>query len=236
MHLPRRRFLQTLAAAAAVPSAWSASHAAAPLPVEILDTHQHLWDLNKFQMAWLSGAPEVLRKSYGLKEYAEATRGLPVRALYMEVDVAEADLDSEASEARRICQEGNSQTLAAIVGGRPASDKFEDYLKRHGEGGVVKGVREVLHPADRPRGFCLEGPFVRGIRVLGKLGLTFDFCIRVGELGDAERLAAQCPETQFILDHCGSVDSKAFMKAPPTGSGPWNGWPNCPTWPAKSPG
>ena len=215
MHLPRRRFLQTLAAAAAVPSAWSVSNAAGPLPVEILDTHQHLWDLNKFQMAWLSGAPEVLRKSYGLKEYAEATRGLPVRALYMEVDVAEADLDSEASEARRIGQEGNSQTLAASVGGRPASDKFEDYLKRHGEGGVVKGVRQVLHPADLPRGFCLEEPFVRGIRVLGKLGLTFDLCIRVGELGDAERLAAQCPETHFILDHCGNVDSKAFMKAPP---------------------
>ncbi len=214
MTLHRRHFLQTVAAAA-LPSAWTLSRAAAALPGEILDPHQHLWDLNKLRMSWLSGASEVLRKSYGLKEYAEATEGLPVRALYMEVDVDEADLDTETAEVRRICLEGNSQTLAAIVGGRPASEKFEDYLKRHEEGGVIKGVREVLHSRARPRGFCLEEPFVRGIRVLGRLGLTFDLCMRAKELGDAEQLAAQCPETQFILDHCGNVDLKAFMKAPP---------------------
>jgi L-fuconolactonase len=134
----------------------------------------------------------------------------------MEVDVAEDNLDLEAEALRRLCASGSSQTFAAILGGRPASDRFEEYLKRHSEGGFLKGLRRVLHNPETPRGLCLERDFVHGIRALGKHGLTFDLCMRAGELSDAASLAAECPDTTLILDHCGNVDAKAFMKSPPS--------------------
>jgi L-fuconolactonase len=206
----RRAFLQALGFAALSAKSFSAAE-----PVlEIIDTHQHLWDTRKQQLPWLSGAPEVLRRNYQPAEYEAATEGLPVRALYMEVDVAETHLDEEAEALRRLCSAKSSQTFAAVLGGRPSSERFEDYLKRHGEGGFLKGIRRVLHTPETPRGLCLEKDFVRGIRSLGKQGLTFDLCMRPGELNDAAALAAECPDTTLVLDHCGNADPKAFLKSP----------------------
>ena len=208
----RRAFLQAFGLAALPLQAVSAAE-----PVlEILDTHQHLWDTRKQQLPWLAGAPEILRRNYLSEDYAAATEGLPVRALYMEVDVAEAHLNEEAEALRRLCASKSSQTFAAILGGRPSSAQFEDYLKKHSEGGFLKGLRRVLHTPETPRGLCLEKDFVRGIRALGKQGLTFDLCMRPGELNDAAALAAECPDTTLVLDHCGNADTKAFLKAPPS--------------------
>lgn len=183
---------------------------------EITDTHQHLWDTRKQSLPWLGGAPEILRRNYLPADYAAATEGLSVRALYMEVDVAEAELNEEAEAMRRLCASKSSQTFAAILGGRPASEHFEDYLKRHAEGGFFKGLRRVLHTPETPRGLCLEKDFVRGIRLLGKQGLSFDLCMRPGELNEAAALASECPDTTLVLDHCGNGDPKAFLKSPPS--------------------
>jgi L-fuconolactonase len=208
----RRAFLQVCGLAALSPQP---VFAADPAP-EILDTHQHLWDTRRQQLPWLAGAPEILRRNYLPADYAAATEGLPVRALYMEVDVAEAHLDEEAESLRRLCASKSSQTFAAVLGGRPSSERFDDYFKRHNEGGFLKGLRRVLHTPETPRGLCLEKDFVRGIRALGKQGLTFDLCMRPGELNDAAALAAECPDTTLVLDHCGNADTKAFLKSPPS--------------------
>jgi L-fuconolactonase len=210
--LSRRAFLKAVGLAALAPNLVSADESV----FEILDTHQHLWDTRQQQLPWLAGAPEILRRNYLPADYDAATEGLPVRALYMEVDVAETHLDGEAEALRRLCTSKSSKTFAAVLGGRPSSERFEDYLKRHSEGGFLKGLRRVLHTPETPRGLCLEKDFVRGIRALGKLGLTFDLCMRPGELNDAAALAAECPDTTLVLDHCGNADPKAFLRASPS--------------------
>ena len=35
--------------------------------------------------------------------------------------------------------------------------------------------------------------------------MSFDLCMRPGELLDAVRLVDRCPQTRFILDHCGNM-------------------------------
>jgi predicted TIM-barrel fold metal-dependent hydrolase len=208
----RRAFLQALGLA----SLPLQSGSAAEPVLEIIDTHQHLWDTRKQQLPWLAGAPEILRRSYLSSDYLTATEGLPMRAIYMEVDVSETSFEEEAESLRRLCASKSSQTFAAILGGRPSSEGFEEYLKRHSEGGFLKGLRRVLHTSETPRGLCLEKDFVRGVRALGKQGLTFDLCMRPGELNDAAALAAECPDTTLVLDHCGNADTKAFLKSPPS--------------------
>ena len=46
--------------------------------------------------------------------------------------------------------------------------------------------------------------FVDGVRELGRRELSFDLCMRPAELADGARLVSLCPETRFILDHCGN--------------------------------
>ena len=43
--------------------------------------------------------------------------------------------------------------------------------------------------------------------------MSFDLCMRPGDLTDGAKLTEACPETRFIVDHCGNADPKAFFKA-----------------------
>jgi L-fuconolactonase len=66
-------------------------------------------------------------------------------------------------------------------------------------------VRQVLHNDNIKAGTCLDAKFIRGIRLLGELDKSFDLCMRPGELLDAGKLIDACPDTRFILDHCGNA-------------------------------
>ncbi|MCA9103170.1 MAG: twin-arginine translocation signal domain-containing protein, partial [Planctomycetales bacterium] len=153
MQTTRRQFIAAtaLAAAAGVAAADPRRVAMAnetpesPLNRPIIDTHQHLWDLKRLRLPWLAGAPEKLQRSFGTADYLVATAGLDVRAVYMEVDVAEADHVAEAEHVIALATDPAQPTVAAVIGGRPGEDGFEAYIRRFAGEPAVKGVRRVLH-------------------------------------------------------------------------------------------
>ncbi|MFN8445684.1 MAG: amidohydrolase family protein [Caldilineaceae bacterium] len=172
----------------------------------IIDTHQHLWDLDRFTLHWTAGSPSLAR-NYLQSDYAQATQGLNVvKAIYMEVDVDESQQVAEAEYIIDQCQRPDTPTVGAVISGRPASDGFRDYIMRYKGSPYIKGVRQVLHGDGTPPGYALQPSFVKGVQLLGELGMSFDICVRPGELSDAVKLVDQCPGTQFILDHCGNGD------------------------------
>jgi L-fuconolactonase len=207
----RRSFLQTSAALAvagyALPIASPLLSTAADMPdsLPIVDTHHHLWDLDRFQLPWLKPG-EPLAKSFVMSDYREATAGLNVvKTVYMEVDVDPSQQDAEVEYVTALCRAEDNPMAAAVVSGRPASETFTKYLGRHKDNVYIRGIRQVLHVPGTPRGYCLEKPFVAGVQRLGEQGWSFDLCMRSGELADAVKLADQCPGTRFVLDHCGNA-------------------------------
>jgi L-fuconolactonase len=113
----------------------------------------------------------------------------------------------------------------AVVSGRPAEDGFADWVRLLMEKPVVKGVRQVLHVPEATRGTCLQARFIHNIRLLGEAGLRFDLCLRSAELADAEKLAAACPNTLLILDHCGNPNPNVVAGlAEPDGGHTADGW------------
>lgn len=171
----------------------------------IIDTHQHLWDLKKFRLPWVTKGHK-LDRDYVMSDYLAATKGLGVvAAVYMEVDVDPKQQQAEADELIAICKKGDTPTKAAVISGRPASDGFPKYIRAFKGSPYIKGIRQVLHGDTKP-GYCLGREFVAGIRLLGELGLSFDLCMRHAELPDAAKLVGECKDTRFILDHCGNPD------------------------------
>lgn len=172
----------------------------------IVDTHQHLWDLERLRLPWLAGAP-ALQRSFLTADYLAASAGLGVvKAVYMEVDVAPEQQGEEAEMLIDLCADPETPTAAAVISGRPAAPDFEPYIRRFASYPAIVGVRQVLHVPETPRGLCLTPAYVQGIRLLGQLGLCFDICMRPSELGDAVELARRCPNTRFVIDHCGNGD------------------------------
>jgi L-fuconolactonase len=130
----------------------------------------------------------------------------------MEVDVDPAQHDAEAAHVVKLCESNAVPTKAAVIGGRPAAKNFHEYIQRHSATSFVKGVRQVLHGESTPPGFCLQDDFVRGMQQLAEVDWSFDLCMRPSELADGIRLAELCPETRFVLDHCGNADPQAFRR------------------------
>jgi predicted TIM-barrel fold metal-dependent hydrolase len=221
--LSRRSVLKAAAAttAAAVlphPAALAAAHADL---IPTVDTHQHLWDLTRLTLPWLKDAPEILRRNYGLPEYAQATAGLNVvQAVYMEVDVRPEDHVLEAETLVQICRSGKAPTAAAVISGRPGLPTFETYIRGLSKAPEIRGVRQVLHSPDAPKAMCLEPQFIKSIKLLGELNLSFDLCMRPTELSDGLKLAKLCPETRFVLDHCGNAAPAAFLPESKRGDKP----------------
>jgi L-fuconolactonase len=215
MRIGRRRFLRHLLATTAAVS-WPIGRgrplAAHEEPAEdppIVDTHVHLWDLDRFHLAWLKPG-EPLARNFLVDDYLKAAEGLGVtETVYMEVDVEPSQHVAEAEFILDLCRRHVGRLAGAVIGGRPASDGFRAYLDRFRDATPIKGLRQVLHGAGTPPGYCGDPAFVRGIRLLGERGLSFDLCMRAGELRDATTLVEACPGTNFILDHCGNPDVQA---------------------------
>jgi predicted TIM-barrel fold metal-dependent hydrolase len=181
--------------------------------IAIIDCHQHLWDLDKFKLNWIKPGT-LLGRSYVMEDYMAAITGTGIKnAVYMEVDMDPSQQQAEADHLVEICKSGEAPTIGAVVSGRPAADGFKNYVTAFRGSRWIKGIRQVLHGGSAPAGFCLQDSFVRGIRLLGELNLSFDLCLRPKELTDGAALAERCPDTRFIVDHCGNADPKAFLKA-----------------------
>ncbi|MFO0877663.1 MAG: amidohydrolase family protein [Gemmataceae bacterium] len=200
----RRQFLQAGVAAAAL--AASSATAAEGDAFPVVDTHQHLWDRKKFRLPWIT-AGSFLDRDYLPKDYAEAIRGTGIRtAVYLEVDVDPKQQQAEADYIAGLCKSGATPTRVAVISGRPGDDGFAAYIRPFKEHPSIRGVRRVLHGGETPAGHCLEKNFVRGVRLLGELGLHFELCMRPADLPDATKLVDACPDTRFVLDHCGNAD------------------------------
>jgi predicted TIM-barrel fold metal-dependent hydrolase len=211
--LTRRDFFQAAAATAGGLAAMSDSTAAEPADAiydgPIVDTHEHLWDLKQIRTNWLGGLTgkpkEILAHDHLNSDYATAIDGLKiVKSVYMEVDVVEEDQVKEAEFVTKVCADGKTPMVAAVISGRPASDGFADYLDRFKGNKYIRGLRQVLHTPATPPKFCLEEKFVKGVRLLGERSLSFDLCFHNDQLEYGAELVDRCPDTRFILDHCGN--------------------------------
>src|SRR5947209_5506318 len=144
----RREFL---AAGAAVAAAAAVAKEKPGMP-PIVDTHQHLWDLTKFRLGWVT-PDSPLNRSYTPDDYAKATAGLNVvKSVYMEVDVVPEQQQREADALIELCKSGKTPTVAAVVSGRPNSPGFKAYVTPFKDSPYIKGIRQVLHVDSTPPG------------------------------------------------------------------------------------
>jgi L-fuconolactonase len=212
-----RRQFGTVVAGSLVAS--GVAHAEKPM-LPVVDTHQHLWDFTKLIPPWLKPgeAGNVLAKSHTPDDYAKAIAGQNVvKSVYAEVGVAPADRVKEADYVAGLCADGQTTMKAAVIGGDVLAANFVEYITRYKGHAHIKGIRHMLHVDDTPAGYCLQEKFIKSLQLLGELNLSFDLCIRSQELPDMVKLVTLCPETRFILDHCGNPSIK-FTAAE------WDGW------------
>lgn len=178
--------------------------------MRILDTHLHLIHPDRFSYPWLGGKP-ALNRPWTVEDYFAEALPLGIEsALHMEVDVAEADIESESEFVLT-----QPRIAGAIAGCRPEHMNFVDQIERLSEHAHIKGVRRILHEA--PDDLSQSDLFVENIRHLPDYDLSFDLCLRADQLHLGMDLVQRAPDVTFILDHCGNPDIAG------EGLDPWRG-------------
>ena len=169
--------------------------------MRIVDTHQHLWDLDLFRYAWLRQLP-VLNRSFRMEDYLAATNGLFVeKSVHLEADVDEPFMVDETRHVLRLADRADNTLEGVVACARPESKDFKTYLERILGHPRLKGIRRVLHT--QPDDLGQSETFIENVRSLAGNGLSFDICVLSRQLPLAIRLVSRCPDVTFILDHCG---------------------------------
>lgn len=179
--------------------------------MKIIDTHQHMWDLDLFTYSWLDGVPS-LRKSFRMDDYLKAIQGLEVeKSVHLEADVDETYMLDETRHILALAEQENP--LEGVVAcGRPEKPHFAEYLDQVTSHPKLKGIRRVLHT--QPDDLGQSALFAENIRLLERYGLSFDICVLAHQLPIAIRLVRECPGVSFILDHCGVPQVKERILDP----------------------
>src|SRR5260370_2902487 len=121
----------------------------------IVDAHVHLWSPEQFPRPWLDALPGLARP-FGLAEYHDQTRGLPIAGrVFVETGVAPHYALLEAQWAAS--QAATDPRLLGVVAAAPLDDgpRIRTYLDALAAlGSLVKGGRRNLQD-ERDAEICL---------------------------------------------------------------------------------
>jgi predicted TIM-barrel fold metal-dependent hydrolase len=169
--------------------------------MQIVDTHQHLWDLDRFHYSWLDSFSQ-LNRSFRMPDYLAAASGLGIaKSVHLEADVDERYMLDETRYLLALAEQPDNPLEGVVACGRPESEDFGRYLDKLAGHPKLKGIRRVLHT--QPDELGQGSTFIRNVAALSEYGLSFDICVLARQLPIAIDLVSKCPSTTFVLDHCG---------------------------------
>jgi L-fuconolactonase len=161
-----------------------------------IDAHQHFWQYDPAEHAWMNDAMAVLRREFmpqDLKPLLQVLGFDGCVTVQVRQTVAETRWMLELADRHDF--------IRGVVGWvdlrAPDLPAQLDHLASHPK---LAGVRHIVQ--DEPDdGFMLREDFRRGIGQLAAFGLTYDVLVYPRQLPAAIKLAEEFPGQAFVLDH-----------------------------------
>src|SRR5262249_25361796 len=187
---------------------------------DVIDTHVHHLDLERFRYPWLDDDEfDVLRSNYLPDDYRADAIGARLEGwvhVQAEVDHAIDPVEETAwvsGLADKAGVKGLPGPLAWVVYADLRAEDLEQVLASHVESPLTRGVRQeawfdpASSRADVPRVDLMSDPAWReGYLELAGFGLSFDLLVWPSQLPNAVALAAEVPAVPIVLEHMGLPD------------------------------
>lgn len=162
----------------------------------VIDSHQHFWDLQRFEYSWLSEDLGVLYQNYLPSDLKPLMGQAGVDAT---VIVQANQIVDETRWLLGLAAENDF--LAGVVGWVDLTDEaVGDVLDEFADNKKLVGIRHVTH--DEPDvDWQVRDDVKRGLGVLAKKGCTYDLLFRPPHLKHAATLGRAFPDLKLVIDH-----------------------------------
>jgi L-fuconolactonase len=176
----------------------------------IIDSHQHFWQVGRFDYPWMTPELEVL-----CHDYLPATlEPILARNGVSQTILVQASNGIDETEWLLSLAESNP-FIAGVVGWvdlqRPdVGQRLDQFTSRS----KFKGVRHLVEsePADD---WLIRDVVVRGLSELAQRNLSYDLLVKPQHLKYARRVVERHPQLRFVIDH---------LAKPPIKSGEIDQW------------
>lgn len=173
---------------------------------KIIDTHQHLWDVENLEYPWLEGF-DLLQQKYTPQDYREAVDSLNVvKSVHVEGDPAETHVVQEVEWLSQIAEEDGM--IGAIAAAAPLENpNVEPIVEQLAAYELVVGIRRMAwHNPDNQ--FYASPELIKGVKLLPKYNLSFELCAKHDQLPAAIELVKATPDVTHAINHCGGPNIK----------------------------
>lgn len=162
----------------------------------MIDSHQHFWQVGRFNYPWMTSDLGVLYRDYLPDELAPILTNNGVDKTIL------VQASNGLAESRWLLNLADENSfIAAVVGWvdlmSPDIDAQLVELTAHPK---FKGVRHLVE--SEPQDDWLVQPAVlSGLRRLSTYGLSYDFLVHTRHLKYVPQVAEACPELALVIDH-----------------------------------
>ena len=166
----------------------------------VVDSHAHFWDPAVLHYPWLDDIP-ALNRAFLPRDLDSLSARTVDGVVFVEANTIAGEGMGEVEFVENLAR--SERRIVGIVA----------YVDMLGET-ECRAALEALSARDRvvgvrhniqghAAGYCLQPSFVAGVKAVGERGFPFDLCVTEDQLPDVIQLVQRCPDTTFVLDHCG---------------------------------
>src|SRR5579885_782023 len=161
-----------------------------------IDAHQHFWNYDPRRDTWITPEMAAIRRDF-LPEDLEPE----LRANGMDTTIAVQAAQTEDETRFLLALAESSSAIACVVGWVDLRAKnLRERLEHLSRFPKLRGFRHVVQAEPDAR-FLLREDFLRGVRMLGDFGLTYDVLIYPRQLEAALEFARRLPAQKLVVDH-----------------------------------
>lgn len=174
----------------------------------IIDTHLHIWDMDRLTYSAFKGHP-LFGRTYTIEDYQRDCEGLDIEAMVFVECYADftptggqyiEEIEFVEDSARRDPRIRGIVPMAPLEWGARVEPMLERMRDDHPS---VKGIRRIMEFDDDPRALTLSPDFIEGVNLLAKFGWHFEINVNYTQMDIIREFVQHIPDVPMILDHCG---------------------------------
>jgi L-fuconolactonase len=164
--------------------------------MEIVDAHQHFWQVGRFDYPWMSRDMPVL-----YRDYLPATMRPILEQNHVSITVLVQASNSLPESKWLLKLAERNSFIAGVVGWVDLkSDAVESQLSELTAHPKFTGVRHLVE-SEPEDDWLVQPDVIRGLQVLASRNVAYDMLVHTRHLRHVRTVAEKCPGLRLVIDH-----------------------------------